>query len=146
MSILLAQSEYPLLDVFWTVLVLFGCIVWFWLMFQILTDVFRRTDISGWFKSLWAILVLVLPIIGSLIYLAAQGRHMGERHRDDVTAARTAYERDVRRIAGSNGSTGTATGQIAEAKQLLDQGVITEDEFESLKATALGRSFGEHAR
>ncbi|MBN9110880.1 MAG: SHOCT domain-containing protein [Pseudonocardia sp.] len=143
---LLAQSEYPLLDVFWTVLVLFGCIVWFWLMFQILTDVFRRSDISGWFKSLWAILVIVMPIVGSLIYLAAQGKHMGERHRDDVTAARTAYERDVRRIAGSNGSSGTPTDQIAEAKHLLDQGAITQDEFDSLKATALGRSLGGAAQ
>ncbi|MGD9985427.1 SHOCT domain-containing protein [Pseudonocardia sp.] len=142
---LLAQSGYPLLDVFWTMLVFFGCVMWFWLMFQILTDVFGRDDIGGWSKALWTVLVVLLPILGSLVYLVAHGREMGDRRWAEVSAARTAYERDVRRIAETNGSGGDPTTRIVEAKRLLDEGAITHDEYESLKAAALGRSLGEPA-
>jgi uncharacterized membrane protein YcjF (UPF0283 family) len=142
---LLAQTDYPLLDLFWTMLVFFGFVVWFWLMFVIFGDIFRRDDIGGWGKTGWTVLIIVLPIVGSLVYLIAEGRKMAERRQADVAAARSAYEHDVRRIATANGTGGGPTAQIAEAKRLLDQGAITRDEYEALKATALGRSVGEPA-
>lgn len=143
---LLAQTAYPLLDLFWTMLVFFGFVLWFWLMFVIFGDIFRRDDIGGWGKTAWTVGIIVVPIVGSLVYLIVEGRKMGERRQADVAAARSAYERDVRRIAGANGTGGGPTEQIAEARRLLDQGAITTDEYEALKATALGRSFGEPAR
>ncbi|MCE3556547.1 SHOCT domain-containing protein [Pseudonocardia sp. RS11V-5] len=143
---LLAQSQYPLLDLFWTMFVFFGFVLWFWLMFVIFGDIFRRDDLGGWGKAAWTVVIIILPIVGSLVYLIAQGRKMGERREADVAAARKAYERDVRRIAAPNGTAGGPTEQIAEAKHLLDQGAITPDEYESLKARALGRSLGEPAR
>lgn len=55
---------------------------WFWFFFVyipalmlwiwVFVDIFRRPDISGLAKAGWVILVIVLPIIGSLIYLAAR--------------------------------------------------------------------------
>ena len=143
---LLAQTDYPLLDLFWTMLVFFGFVLWFWLMFVIFGDLFRRDDIGGWGKTGWMVLIIVLPIVGSLIYLIAEGRDMADRRRSDVTAAREAYERDVRRISAANGDGGSPTAQIAEAKRLLDQGAITPAEYEALKDKALGRSLGEPAR
>lgn len=142
---LLAQTAYPLLDLFWTMLVFFGFVLWFWLMFVIFGDIFRRDDIGGWGKAGWTLLIIVLPIVGSLVYLIAEGRKMGDRRQADAEAARAAYERDVRRIATANGDAGGPTAQIAEAKRLLDQGAITQTEYESLKAKALGRSLGEPA-
>ncbi|MCE0763724.1 SHOCT domain-containing protein [Pseudonocardia kujensis] len=142
---LLAQSGYPLLDLFWTMLVFFGFVVWFWLLFVIFGDIFRRDDIGGWGKAGWTVVIIILPIVGSLVYLIAEGRKMGERRQADAAAARKAYEHDVRRIAAVNGDTGGPTAQISEAKRLLDQGAITPEEYESLKAKALGRAVGEPA-
>ncbi|WP_433505800.1 SHOCT domain-containing protein [Pseudonocardia halophobica] len=142
---LLAQTAYPLLDLFWTMLVFFGFVLWFWMIFVIFGDIFRRDDIGGWGKAGWTVLIIVLPILGSLVYLIAEGRKMGDRRQADAAAVRAAYERDVRRIATANGDAGGPTTQIAEAKRLLDQGAITQTEYESLKAKALGRSLGEPA-
>ncbi|WP_037047762.1 SHOCT domain-containing protein [Pseudonocardia halophobica] len=142
---LLAQTAYPLLDLFWTMLVFFGFVLWFWLMFVIFGDIFRRDDIGGWGKAGWTVLIIVLPILGSLVYLIAEGRKMGDRRQADAAAVRAAYERDVRRIATANGDAGGPTAQISEAKRLLDQGAITQTEYDSLKAKALGRSLGEPA-
>ncbi|AEA28101.1 SHOCT domain-containing protein [Pseudonocardia benzenivorans] len=142
---LLAQDTYPLLDLFWTMLVFFGFVLWFWMIFVIFGDIFRRDDIGGWSKAIWTIVIIFLPIVGSLVYLIAEGRKMGERRRSDAAAAREAYEHDVRRIAGANGAGSGPTDQIADAKRLLDQGAITPEEYDALKAKALGRSLGEPA-
>ena len=134
---LLAQGDtYPLLDLFWTMLVFFGFVVWFWLLFVIFGDIFRRTDIGGWGKAGWTLAVIVLPIVGSLIYLVAEGRHMADRRAADAAAARAGFERDVRSIA-ANGH-GGPTDQIYAGKRLLDEGAITEQEYEALKRKALG--------
>ncbi|NMO88296.1 SHOCT domain-containing protein [Actinomycetospora sp. TBRC 11914] len=141
---LLAQGDtYPLLDLFWTMLVFFGFVVWFWLLFVIFGDVFRRHDIGGWGKAGWTVLIIVLPIVGSLIYLIAQGHEMSDRRAADVAAARADYERDVRNIAG-NGHAAGPTDQIAAGKRLLDEGAITPEEFDALKRKALG-STAAHA-
>jgi hypothetical protein len=142
---LLAQGDtYPLLDLFWTMLVFFGFVIWFWLLFVIFGDIFRRHDIGGWGKAAWTLLIIVLPIFGSLIYLIAQGRHMAERRSAEVAAARTSYEQDVRSIA-SNGQAGP-TDQISTAKRLLDEGAITPQEYDALKQKALGTTAAQPAR
>ena len=73
------NEDFPLLDVFWTMLLLFGWALFFYLLFVVFRDLFDRDDVSTWGKVGWVVLVLVLPIIGSLIYLASQSREMGER-------------------------------------------------------------------
>jgi len=73
------DEDFPLLDVFWTMLLLFGWALFFYLLFVVFRDLFDRDDVSAWGKVGWVVLVLVLPIIGSLVYLATQSREMGER-------------------------------------------------------------------
>jgi len=133
----LAQSDYPFLDLIWTMLVFFGWVIWFWLLVVIFGDLFRRSDVSGWGKAGWTVLVLVLPFLGVLIYLIAQGKHMGERRRAETVAAKNQFDDYVRSVAHDGGD-GAAT-QIAEAKKLLDSGAIDEREYADLKAKALAR-------
>jgi len=130
----------PLLDFIWTMLVIFGFVLWFWLLFVVFGDVFRRDDISGWGKTAWLLFMIVLPFIGVFAYLIAQGRAMGERRSDEAAAARARFEQDVRHIAGNGDG---PTDQIAHAKQLLDSGAITHEEYEQLKRTALGTTPGQ---
>lgn len=132
---LAANGSYPILDVFWTMLLFFGLIVFFWLLITIFGDLFRRDDIGGWGKTLWTVFVIVLPVIGCLVYMVGQGRGMAERGARAAKAQKTEMDEYIRSVAASNGSTGV--DEVARAKTLLDNGAISQDEFEALKKRAL---------
>ncbi|GEL19781.1 SHOCT domain-containing protein [Pseudonocardia asaccharolytica] len=134
--ILAQSSDYPLLNLIWTMFVFFGFVLWFWLLIVIFGDLFGRSDASGWAKAGWTVLVIVLPFVGILLYLITQGRGMAERRRAAAEAVRTRFESDVRSIAGNV----QPADQIAKARQLLDSGDITRDEYEALKRQALAPS------
>ena len=126
-------ADYPFLDVFWTMLVFFAWVIWFWLLITVFSDLFRRHDISGWGKAGWCAFVIVLPFLGVFVYLIAQGKHMAERKAADVQASQAAFDQYVRDAAGSSGP----SDQIARAKELLDSGAISQAEFEQLKRRLL---------
>ena len=126
-------ADYPLLDVIWTMLVFFAFVIWFTLLITVFRDIFRRSDISGWGKAGWTLLVIVMPFLGVLIYMIAQGAGMAERKGAETRARRAEFDDYVREVA----SNGEPTDQIAEAKGLLDSGAINAAEFEQLKQKAL---------
>jgi hypothetical protein len=128
-------SSYPLIDLIWTMLVFFGFVLWFWLLFVVFGDLFRRHDVSGWGKAAWTVFLILLPFIGILAYLIAQGGSMARRRGKEAAAMREAYESDVRSIAGN---ADRPADQIATAKRLRDSGDITTEEYEVLKQKALG--------
>ena len=130
---LVFASDYPFLDVLWTMLVFFGWVIWFWLLITVFSDLFRRHDISGWGKAGWILLCIVLPFLGVLIYLIAQGQHMAERNVEAAEGG--ASRRSTTTCATSAGSGPTA--EIEKAKELLDSGAITQAEFDAIKAKAL---------
>ncbi|MET8854014.1 SHOCT domain-containing protein [Amycolatopsis sp. NPDC004625] len=132
----LASAEYPFLNLMWTMLVFFCWIAWFWLLFVTFGDLFRRADVSGWAKAGWTVLVIVLPFVGVLLYLCTQGRNILERQRAREAAGRRRFDDYVRSVSTSD-TTGAA--QIAEARRLLDEGVIDDAEFQALKRKALAR-------
>ncbi|WP_236790919.1 SHOCT domain-containing protein [Amycolatopsis sp. GM8] len=132
-----STSNYPFLNLVWTMLVFFGWVIWFWLLIVIFGDLFRRSDISGWGKAGWTVLVLVLPFIGVLIYLVAEGKHMGARKQAQAEAAQSQFDDYVRSVASDSGD--GAAGEIARAKKLLDDGAISEGEYQALKSRALAR-------
>ncbi|HEX9336488.1 MAG TPA: SHOCT domain-containing protein [Pseudonocardiaceae bacterium] len=131
---LAAASNYPFLDLMWTLLVFFGWVIWFWLLIVIFGDLFHRGDVSGWGKAGWTVLLILLPFIGVLIYLVAQGHDMGERRRTKQEAAHDQFDDYVRSVAATERG---ATDQISAAKRLLDSGAIDDDEFQELKRKAL---------
>lgn len=131
---LLASSySYPLLGAFWTILIIFLWVIWFWILITIFIDIFRSHDLSGWAKALWFLFVLILPLIGVLVYLITRGDKMHER------AARQAQQQDaearayIQQAAGS----GTTADQLAKLADLRDRGVITAEEFDREKAKIL---------
>jgi Short C-terminal domain/Phospholipase_D-nuclease N-terminal len=127
----LVAADYPFLDVFWTMILFFAWVAWIWIVVTVLIDVFRRDDIGGWQKAAWVVFVIVLPFLGVLIYLIAQHDGMRERSEKRVMAQRAAFDDYVRETAGGSAA------EIAKAKELLDAGAITQDEFEAIKAKAL---------
>ena len=126
-------SDYPFLDVFWTLLVFFVWVVWFWLLITVFADIFRRRDIGGGMKAVWIIFVIILPYLGVFIYLIAEGHHMAERNAATMQSARAQQDEYIKSVAAS----ASPADQILQAKSLLDSGAITQAEFDGLKAKAL---------
>ena len=129
-------ADYPFLDVLWTMIIFFCWVVWIWLMIVILSDLFRR-DVSGWLKAGWVVLLIILPFLGTLIYLIVHGSGMAERRARDVQASQEQFNSYVRSVAQDSGGGGGAAGEIESAKRLLDSGTITQEEFDSIKKKAL---------
>jgi hypothetical protein len=130
----LAASNYPFLNIFWTILIFFAWIVWIWIAITVLVDVFRRRDLSGWAKAVWVVFVIVLPFLGVLTYLIFNHDGMAERSGKEAAASQAQFDDYVRKTVGTDGP---AT-EIEKAKKLLDSGVITQAEFDSIKAKVLG--------
>jgi Short C-terminal domain/Phospholipase_D-nuclease N-terminal len=124
-------ADYPFLDVFWSMLIFFCWVIWIWIVITVFADLFRRDDISGWGKAAWIVFVIVLPFLGVLVYLIAQHDKMRERSVRQAETQKQAFDDYVREAAGGS------AGEIAKAKQLLDSGAITQEEFEALKRKAL---------
>ena len=117
----------------WTMFVFFMWVLWFWLLFTVFADLFRRHDIGGWGKAGWTLFVIILPFLGVFIYLIAEGKSMGERNVKQAQAAQADMDTYVRSVASSS----NPSEQIAKAKELLDSGAINQAEFDQLKAKAL---------
>jgi ABC-type multidrug transport system fused ATPase/permease subunit len=134
-AMLLASSSYsyPVLGAFWTILMIFLWVIWFWVLITIFIDLFRSHDLSGWAKALWFIFILIFPLIGVLVYLIARGGKMHEHAARDAQLQEQQFRRYVQETAGSQSS----ADQLAKLADLRDRGVITAEEFEREKAKIL---------
>jgi Phospholipase_D-nuclease N-terminal/Short C-terminal domain len=126
-------AAYTFGQVMWSMFVFFMWILWFWLLFTVFGDLFRRHDISGWGKAGWCVFVILLPFLGVFVYLIAEGKSMAERNVQQAQQAQAQMDSYVRSVA----TTGNSAEQIARGKELLDSGAITQAEFDQLKAKAL---------
>jgi hypothetical protein len=125
-------ADYPFIDVLWTMIIFFCWVAWIWLLVMIFGDLFRRS-VSGWVKAAWVVALIVLPFLGTLIYLIAEGKGMTDRRIRDVQVSQANFDDYVRTVAADGGS----AGEIQRAKELLESGTITQAEFDQLKAKAL---------
>ena len=130
---MILATDYPLLEIFWTILIFFGFVVWLSILFQVIADIFSRHDISGFAKVAWIIVVVVLPYFGVFIYLIAEHSGMAERGAKKQQAAQAQVDQYVQSVAAK----GDPAEQIAKAKTLLDSGAITQLEFDQIKQKAL---------
>jgi predicted PurR-regulated permease PerM len=130
---LVFSASYPFLNILWDILIIFAWVIFIWIAITVLIDVFRRRDISGWAKAAWVVFVVILPWIGVLAYLIFNHNGMNERSAREARTQQAQFDEYVRQAAGSGG----AASDIEKAKQLLDSGAITPQEFEALKAKAL---------
>jgi type VI protein secretion system component VasK len=120
-------------DFFWLLIWSFFLVCYLMVLFQIIGDLFRDKDLSGWWKALWIIFLIIFPFLAAVIYLIARGRGMAERQAGAVQNAQAATDQYIQSVA----SRGNPAEQIASAKTLLDNGTISQDEFDKLKQKAL---------
>ena len=129
------MSGYPLMDIFLSTLYFFAWVLWFMLMFWIITDIFRSDDLSGWGKAGWVIFIIILPFLGVFVYLIARGHKMHQRAIDDEQAREAQFRQYVKSAAGPDGH--SRADELARLAQLHDSGVLSDAEFEQAKTKVL---------
>jgi hypothetical protein len=97
------------------------------LLLRVFGDLFKRQDLGGGAKTLWVVFVIFLPFIGSFTYLITQGRSMSERTLREYERQRAATDEYIRSVAADADAT-----QMAKARDLLESGAITSDEFDRM--------------
>lgn len=127
------MDDYPLLELFWTILIIYALFFYILILFNVVADLFRDKDTSGWAKAGWIILFVVFPFLGLFIYLIARGRGMAERQTEAQANAKASFDAYVQEAAKG----ADPASQIAQAKALLDSGAITQDEYEAMKRKVL---------
>ena len=120
-------------EVLWSIVAVFFVFAYLMLLFQIFAGLFRGDSISGWLRAVWIFFRLFVPYITAVVYVIARGRGMAERSAGRARESQEQAAAYIRRTAGSQ----SATEQISSAKSLLDDGLISDDEFGRLKAEAL---------
>jgi hypothetical protein len=133
-AMLAAETNYPLLQVFLSMLYFFLFVIWIWIAIMVVVDIFRSKDLGGFAKALWFLFVIFLPYLGIFIYLIARGGKMHERQVADATAQQQAFDDYVRQAAGST----DVASQLEKLAGLRQQGVISDEEFAAQKAKLLG--------
>ena len=121
-------------QIIWFIIVSFAFIAYLIILFNIFADLFRDHRMSGWLKAIWIILLIVFPFISAFVYVIARGPGMAERQAASLSNMRAAQDEYIKSVAAS----ASPADQIAQAKGLLDSGAISQAEFDSLKAKALG--------
>ena len=131
----LADSSYPLLNVFWSIFIFFLWVIWIWILITIFIDIFRSHDLSGFAKTLWFLFVLFIPLVGVLVYLIARGGKMHERAVAQARRQDREFRQYVQQAAAS--SPASTADQLSKLADLRDRGVISAEEFEREKAKVL---------
>ncbi len=128
--------DYPLLSVFWSMLLFFLWIMWFVLLFRIITDIFRDDRLSGWAKAGWLVFCIVLPFLGVFVYVVARGKNMGRREIAQARAQQEAFDTRVREAAGGT-SRHSSADELSKLSEIRARGDITDEEFRRAKELVL---------
>ena len=124
---------YPLLGVFWTMMLFFLFVIWIMILFKVIVDVLRSDDLGGVAKTVWLIFIIMLPFLGLFVYLIARGKKMGQREIDHARAQQQQFDSHVREVA----STPSPAAELSKLADLKASGAITDAEFEQQKAKLL---------
>jgi hypothetical protein len=119
-------------DLLLLVFEMFLFIVWVWILFTIITDLFRDHDMSGWAKGLWIVLLVFIPYITALVYLIINGSDMRERQLRAGAEARHAADDYVRSAAHVS-----PADELHKLHELVEKGALTDAEFATAKAKLL---------
>jgi hypothetical protein len=125
-------AEYTLGDAFLTILEIFLLVVWIWILFSIIGDLFRDHELSGWAKAAWVFFLIFVPFLAGLVYLIVRGEGMRDRAIKEQADLRKHMDSYIRETAGSS-----PADELHKLSELKDKGTISNEEFERAKAKIL---------
>ena len=103
------------------------------LWFRTVIDIFDRRDLSGGVKALWLVAVILVPLLGTIVYLFT--RPVTEQDIERAEAVEAAYQEAIdeqRRAAGFS-----VADELEKLGRLRDSNVLTAEEYEVQKARLL---------
>jgi hypothetical protein len=124
-------AAYGLGEALWTVFVIFFLVIFLMILFSIFGDLFRDHEMGGGAKALWVLALILFTPLAALIYLIVRGGGMAKRAQAAQVEAQQQFDDYVKQTAGGSAA------EIAKAKELLDAGTISQEEFDSIKSKAL---------
>ncbi|GKQ39601.1 SHOCT domain-containing protein [Streptomyces sp. A012304] len=127
--------DYPLLSVFWSMLLFFLWIMWLVLLFRVVVDIFRDDDLSGWGKAGWLAFTVLLPFLGVFVYVVARGKNMGRREVAQARAQQEDLDAYIRQTAA--GGRTSSVDELARLSEIRSRGDITDEEFRRAKELVL---------
>ena len=119
-------------DLLLTVFEIFLFVIWIWILFTIIGDLFRDHKMSGWAKALWIIFLVFIPYISMLVYLIARGSGMRERAMQAQSEAKHHFDSYVQEQAHTS-----PADELHKLNDLKEKGALTYEEFDQAKAKLL---------
>jgi len=111
---------------------IFFLVIWIWILFTIITDLFRDHALSGWAKAAWVFFLVFIPFLTALIYLVARGSGMRDRTIKAQAEAKQHFDSYVREQAGAS-----PADELHKLNELKEKGALSSEEFEKAKAKLL---------
>jgi divalent metal cation (Fe/Co/Zn/Cd) transporter len=119
-------------DLLLSVFEIFIFVVWIWILFTIIGDLFRDHEMSGWAKALWIIFLVFIPYISMLVYLIVRGSGMRERALQAQSEAKHHMDSYVQQVAHA-----TPADELHKLNDLREKGALSTEEFDRAKAKLL---------
>jgi hypothetical protein len=135
---MITLASFSFGDALLTVLEVALFVAWLTLLFYVFADIFRSHDLSGGAKTLWVLLVFILPMIGCLAYLLIRGGGIHERAVAQAQQQDAAFREYVRNAAGTEGS--SSVQELERLSNLHKSGSLSDDEFQKAKDSLLTKS------
>jgi hypothetical protein len=107
-------------------------VVWIWILWTILTDLFRNHEMSGWLKAVWIVLLIFIPYLTALVYLIVYGSDMRERQLRAQAEAKHEAEQYIRAAAHVS-----PADELHKLHDLVEKGALTQDEYDRAKQKLL---------
>jgi Short C-terminal domain/Phospholipase_D-nuclease N-terminal len=129
---LLPLADVTFGDLLLTVFEIFLFVVWIWILWTILTDLFRNHEMSGWLKAVWVVVLIFIPYLAALVYLIVYGRDMRERTLKAQAEAKHEADSYIRAAAHTS-----PADELHKLHELVEKGALTEAEYDRAKQKLL---------
>ena len=116
-------------DILWWLFCFYAFFAFLWALFMVIGDLFRDHELSGWWKAIWIVLLVFIPFLSVLAYMIARGKGMAERSMEQARKSRAETDAYIRQAAAAS-----PAQEIAKAKELMDAGTISQEEYERIKS------------
>ena len=119
-------------DLLLLVVEIFLFVIWIWILFTIIGDLFRDHEMSGWGKAVWILFLVFIPFLTMLVYLIARGSGMRDRAIKAQAEAKHNFDQYVQQQAHS-----TPADELHKLNDLKEKGALSAEEFDKAKAKLL---------
>jgi hypothetical protein len=128
----LPLADFTFGELLLVVVEIFLFVIWIWILFAIITDLFRDHEMSGWGKAIWLLFLVFIPFLTGLVYLIVRGGGMRDRAIKAQTDAKKHFDEYVRTQARAS-----PADELHKLNDLKEKGALSAEEFDRAKQKLL---------